>query len=425
MTPEQQAKIDAHQIRIQERHKYEQQQRFLVMGSGSLHHLSDGASIIDEDGNLKSGKQNPFTDPTSVFYKCDGKFDGVSAIFGDRAQKSFAGFVDPTQEDSSSSNGAFGGGGDGGNQSYNPFIDPISPLYGMSDLNLDLDRLSTEYEPNAHCSLRDEKFSKLEVEREKLTSLKRPLTWNELDVLNTIEDMITTHHAINHSGEELQGMLMGGAMIGMAAFPVATAVGYAASEVFEYGASKMGATPESAYWIGIAGSLATGTPAAKVLSFGGATLGKALTSLEINTSMKVLLDNSGKLWKPGEVWGMGFGPRGNIIEKFLGQNLPQSFKTIDKFNNGVVTSIKSLDVNAMTYQTVRNLENKVKGYVDKVAGFKDGRLGTRIIESQDVTARALDLAIPHAGNSSQQVALQRVLEYAASKNIQLNVIIIP
>ena len=42
--------------------------------------------------------------------------------------------------------------------------------------------------------------------------------------------------------------------------------------------------------------------------------------------------------------------RGDIIDKAMGNNLGHNFPTIDKVENGVVTSVKSRDLGAKTYQ---------------------------------------------------------------------------
>ena len=58
-----------------------------------------------------------------------------------------------------------------------------------------------------------------------------------------------------------------------------------------------------------------------------------------------------------------------MIEKQLGQNLPQTFPTIDKFTNGVATSIKSMDLAAKGYADPSKIIQTGKGYIDEVAGF--------------------------------------------------------
>jgi hypothetical protein len=87
------------------------------------------------------------------------------------------------------------------------------------------------------------------------------------------------------------------------------------------------------------------------------------------------------------VWSQGWAARGLSIEKKLGGNLPASFPTIDRFENGVATSIKSVDLSASTYQSTSRLTSTLTGYVNKVAGFDGAAFnGTRITAGQ-ITSR--------------------------------------
>ena len=61
--------------------------------------------------------------------------------------------------------------------------------------------------------------------------------------------------------------------------------------------------------------------------------------------------------------------RGRFIERALGSNLPFNYPTIDRFANGVATSIKSIDLGAKTYQNLPTLAYTLRGYVDSVANW--------------------------------------------------------
>ena len=107
------------------------------------------------------------------------------------------------------------------------------------------------------------------------------------------------------------------------------------------------------------------------------------------------------------VWKLNPFTRGQQIEQALGHNLPGNFPVIDKFENGLATSIKSLDLDAATYQSGSTLTRTLNGYVDKVAGFQGRTWAGVRIRPQDVTGRALDLAIPHSGSAAQQASSVR------------------
>jgi RHS repeat-associated protein len=64
------------------------------------------------------------------------------------------------------------------------------------------------------------------------------------------------------------------------------------------------------------------------------------------------------------LWNMNPSTRGNLIENLLGRspNLAQNFPVIDRFKNGLATSIKSLDLGAKSYQNLTTLPQTVEGY---------------------------------------------------------------
>jgi RHS repeat-associated protein len=111
--------------------------------------------------------------------------------------------------------------------------------------------------------------------------------------------------------------------------------------------------------------------------------------------------------------------RGNAIEQALGANLPRTFPVIDKFVNGVATSIKSIDLRALSYQTPANLERVLTGYVDKLAGFSGAKLGTTVVEGSQIGSKVLEVAVPQgAGSAAQQAVLSRVAASAAQQGVQ-------
>lgn len=123
------------------------------------------------------------------------------------------------------------------------------------------------------------------------------------------------------------------------------------------------------------------------------------------------------------VWELNPFKRGREIEKALGQNLPGNFPTIDKFISGTATSIKSLDLNAASYQNLTTLNRTLTKYIDSVAGFS-GRTWAGASVS-GVSSRTLDLAVPDVGSWAQQAILSQANQYSGSMGVTLNVIIFP
>ncbi|TPW72322.1 hypothetical protein [Schumannella sp. 10F1B-5-1] len=109
--------------------------------------------------------------------------------------------------------------------------------------------------------------------------------------------------------------------------------------------------------------------------------------------------------------------RGLEIEAELGGNLPRSFPTIDRFDAATetVTSIKSIDLKAKTYAVDGNLERRLTEYIDKVGGFNGARFDGTRIDVDDISHRALEVAIPPGETASQAAVFARMAEYAAGK----------
>jgi len=123
------------------------------------------------------------------------------------------------------------------------------------------------------------------------------------------------------------------------------------------------------------------------------------------------------------VWTLSPFERGVAIENQLGHNLPRNFPVIDRFENGVATSIKSMDLSATTYQSIPAMERTLTGYIDKVAAF-NGRTWAGVTVN-NVSSRSLELAIPVARSVAQQGALVRAVRYAHSVGVNMRVITIP
>jgi RHS repeat-associated protein len=120
------------------------------------------------------------------------------------------------------------------------------------------------------------------------------------------------------------------------------------------------------------------------------------------------------------IWKADKFERGLAIEEKLGGNLPKNFKTFDKFEEGSATSIKSLDLDAKSYQSSSKVYSRVKKYVCEIDKFNGAKLSGVQIMPGDIQARALDLAVPHLGSEAQQAGLRRATEYAESLNIKVN-----
>ncbi len=121
--------------------------------------------------------------------------------------------------------------------------------------------------------------------------------------------------------------------------------------------------------------------------------------------------------------------RGWAIEAALaakfGGGLPNNFPTIDRFLNGIATSVKSIDLLGKSYQNTARLTSVLTGYVDKIAQFNGGAVGQTAVRGGDVSRRVLELAIQRGVGTPQQMqAIRQAIEYARKYEIELRVILI-
>jgi RHS repeat-associated protein len=130
-------------------------------------------------------------------------------------------------------------------------------------------------------------------------------------------------------------------------------------------------------------------------------------------------------YKKAGVWLLDNFARGNAIEKRLG-GMCNNFPTIDKYVKGAdgfaqsVTSIKSIDVTADTYNQGNNLRNKIQGYVDELIKFPGDDYGPYSVWVNSDTQKILELALPPAElTQTQKAQLEAAYSYANDYNIQI------
>ena len=126
-------------------------------------------------------------------------------------------------------------------------------------------------------------------------------------------------------------------------------------------------------------------------------------------------------------WDQGWSQRGFEIERILGpSNLPDSFPTIDVFSNGRITSIKSIDLSGVSYQTLSRLRSRLTGYVDEVADFNGASLSGVTVDPADITSRELLVGIQTgAASTVQREVLDEVVQDAAIRGVTVRIVEIP
>jgi ABC-type cobalamin transport system ATPase subunit len=104
-------------------------------------------------------------------------------------------------------------------------------------------------------------------------------------------------------------------------------------------------------------------------------------------------------------------------------NFPSNFPTIDHWDDvtGFITSIKSMNLGSITYQTASKLESKLRRYLDDLAGYNQQTFGGVTIppSNRNIGGRKLILAVPFLPSSVQQQVLDRLINEYAQKGVDL------
>ena len=111
----------------------------------------------------------------------------------------------------------------------------------------------------------------------------------------------------------------------------------------------------------------------------------------------------------------------DAAEAILGGNLPASFPVIDAYADGVVTSIKSIDLTASSYQLGSSLYSKLNQYLTSLYNF-DGATwgGTSVGNAANPTdSKVLNIAIQQGvePTAAQSAAMAQIVQQGASEGI--------
>jgi hypothetical protein len=129
-----------------------------------------------------------------------------------------------------------------------------------------------------------------------------------------------------------------------------------------------------------------------------------------------------------EVWGLGWAARGRAIETAIKPTLPKgavladNFPGIDHSAGDLITSIKSIDLNAGTYQQPEILARRIDKYVESLAEFTSTSWSNATVEVTENTERQLIIAVPKGAMSPTQ---QQVIDAAimrAHNRVQVRIV---
>jgi hypothetical protein len=120
---------------------------------------------------------------------------------------------------------------------------------------------------------------------------------------------------------------------------------------------------------------------------------------------------------PSPVWKLGWGLRGKTINELFGDpTFPSNYPVIDKIPNGVATSVKSVDLNAATYQNEASLAYRLNKFVEDVREFDGADWGTKNIRDTDIDSRAVQVIVPSGSITKDQQLVFEMVRSAAMRD---------
>ncbi|MFC7487846.1 putative T7SS-secreted protein [Knoellia sp. CPCC 206453] len=119
-----------------------------------------------------------------------------------------------------------------------------------------------------------------------------------------------------------------------------------------------------------------------------------------------------------EMWRIRPFDRGYIVEALRAGNLPYAFRTFDRVDGAVATSVKSMDLSAPTYaNSPAAVERTLNRYLDSVTEFATARRQGVMVNADLLEARNLEVIIPKGSATPEHQAvidatIERAREYS-------------
>ncbi len=124
-----------------------------------------------------------------------------------------------------------------------------------------------------------------------------------------------------------------------------------------------------------------------------------------------------------EVWSRNPFLRGRILEQQSGMNLPANFPVIDRWANGVATSIKSMNLNSNTYENASQMRSRLLTYVNDLSAFNGRTWAGANVQGNQIRERVLELIVPHNGTATQQQVMSEIVIYAERLGIKVDIVV--
>jgi RHS repeat-associated protein len=106
----------------------------------------------------------------------------------------------------------------------------------------------------------------------------------------------------------------------------------------------------------------------------------------------------------------------------VGKRLPPNFKTFDYFNDstGVATSVKTLDTStASRVSKPERVYSTLRRDINKAANFENYSLQGKSIDSSEISARVVRVAVPRSTNAEQWMQIQRAVQHGREVGVEV------
>jgi hypothetical protein len=127
------------------------------------------------------------------------------------------------------------------------------------------------------------------------------------------------------------------------------------------------------------------------------------------------------------VWDLPIANRGRELEQLFGHNLHPNYPTIDIWDEdtGAVTSIKSIDLEAPTYEVQGRYNNALYSRLSKnindLAEYQGGRYAGIPVPGDKITSRALTVIVPGKGTDAQEEVLRNITEVGRQRGVAVKI----
>ena len=110
----------------------------------------------------------------------------------------------------------------------------------------------------------------------------------------------------------------------------------------------------------------------------------------------------------------------------MGNNLGRTFKTFDNFEakTGTATSVKSINLDAKTYQSGSGLSSKIKSDIGATLDFDKYFLNKKYLNSADINKRIVDIVVDDKPlNQSQIENFKKAIDFGRLNNVEVKITI--